>query len=397
MRITTRFLGIGLFVSSLLCTSGIFIPAAFAQTNPPPSDPHEMVTHQPRTLTKPADRSAALDLLDRTRHNYDLQDIPTPYALKVSFETSGAAQMEGGWTMEEISDGGSHWRWTAQLGDYQMIRIGADGRVYGTDPSQAVPLRVQLVRSALLRPIGQGTAEYMIRATDVERDGKALTCLLLSHSLPPNPAPRSWVEREDCIDPATGLLQAWSVAPGIYAVYDYNGAAEFHGHTLPRQISIFEEGRLAVQARVESLKDVSDIDPSLFQPTPEMVDDGGTFALSAPTRLPMRVDPSDGPTSSYFQPVIVHAIIDAQDGSVLDAEPLQTTDRDLSRAAMDLVRSTAFEPSGFQQEAFINVQFHFPAARLGGPPIFHSTVRWVNLDHHAKFPPVRRPPPHLGK
>jgi hypothetical protein len=397
MRTTTRFFGFGLFVSSLLCIPGIFIQAICAQTNPPPSDPHEMVTHQPRTLTKPADRSAALDLLDRTRHNYDLHDISTPYALKVSFETSGAAQMEGGWTMEEISDGGSHWRWTAQLGDFHLIRIGADDRVYGTDPSQAVPLRVQLVRSALLRPIGQGTGKYMIRAADVERDGKAVSCLLLSNSLPPNPAPRSWVEREDCIDPATGLLQMWSVAPGIYAVYDYNGAAEFHGHTLPRQISIFEDGRLAVQARVESLKDVSDIDPNLFQPAAEMLDDGGTFALSAPTRLPMRVDPSDGPTSSYFQPVIVHAIIDAQDGSVLDAEPLQTTDRDLSRAAMDLVRSTAFEPSGFQQEAFINVQFHFPAARLDGPPIFHSSVRWVNLDHHAKFPPVRRPPPHLGK
>jgi hypothetical protein len=357
-----------------------------------------MVTHQPRTLTKPADRSVALDLLGHARQNLNLHDISTPYALKVSFETNGLALMEGEWTMEELSDGGSHWRWTAQLGDFQMIRIGADGRVYGTDPSQPVPLRVQLVRSALLRPISQGTAEYMIRAADVERDGNAMSCLLLSHSLPPNPAPRSWVEREDCIDPATGLLQMWSVAPGIYAVYDYNGAAEFHGHTLPKQISIFEEGRLAVQARVKSLKDVSDIDPNLFQPTGEMVDDGGTFTLSAPTRLPMRVDPSDRPTSSYFQPVIVHAILDAQDGSVLDAEVLQTIDRDLSRAAMDLVRSTAFEPSGFQQEAFINVQFHFPAARLGGPPIFHSSVRWVNLDHHAKFPPVRRPPPpHLGK
>jgi hypothetical protein len=260
-----------------------------------------------------------------------------------------------------------------------------------------VPLRVQLVRSALLRPIGQGTGAYLIRAADIERDGKAMSCLLLSHSLPPNPAPRSWVEREDCIDPATGLLQMWSVAPGIYAVYDYNGAAEFHGHMLPKQISIFEDGRPAVQVRVESLKDASDIDPNLFKPAPEMMEDGGTFALSAPERFPMRVDPSDGPTSSYFQPVIVHAIIDAQDGSVLDAEPLQTTDRDLSRAAMELVRSTAFEPSGFQQEAFINVQFHFPAVRWGGPPLFHSSVRWVNLDHHGKYPPVRMPPTHPRK
>jgi hypothetical protein len=396
MRTPTRFFGIGLGIG-LFVVALFFAPRVLAQTNPPPSDSHEMVTRQPRTLTKPADRSAALDLLDRARRNLNLHDVSTPYALKVSFETNGAAQMEGEWTMEELSDGGSHWRWAAQLGDFQLIRIGADDRVYGTNLSEPVPLRVQLVRSALLRPIGQGTGQYMIRAADVQRDGKEMSCLLLSHSLPPNPAPRSWVEREDCIDPATGLLQMWSVAPGIYAVYDYNGAAEFHGHMLPKQISIFEDGRPAVQVRVESLKDASDIDPNLFKPAPEMMEDGGTFALSAPERFPMRVDPSDGPTSSYFQPVIVHAILDAQDGSVLDAEPLQTSDRDLSRAAMELVRSTAFEPSGFQQEAFINVQFHFPAARFGGPPLFHSSVRWVNLDRHGKYPPVRMPPTHPGK
>ena len=286
----------------------------------------------------------------------------------------------------------SRWRWTAQMRDLQVIRIGVDGRVYGTNASEPVPLRVQMVRSALLSPIGRNAGSSAIRAADVERGGKAMSCLLLSGAIPPNPAPRSWYETEYCIDPATGLLQMWSEAPGIYAVYDYNGAAEFRGHTLPRQISIFEEGRLAVQARVESLKDAPNLDPNLFEPAPEMVDAGGSFALAAPKRLPMRVDPSDAPTSTFFQPVIVHAILDAQDGSVLDAEALQTTDRDLSRQAMELVRSTSFEPSGFQQEVFVNVQFHFPAARFGGPPIFHSSVRWVILDRPRRVPPVRTPP-----
>src|SRR5580700_6645869 len=95
----------------------------------------------------------------------------------------------------------------------------------------------------------------------------------------------------------------------------------------------------------------------------------------------MRVDPSDAPTSTFFQPVIVHA--------VLDAEVLQNSDRELSRAAMDLVRSTSFSPSGFQQEVFINVQFHLPAVELGGPPIFHSSVRWVIWEHPRKAAPVR--------
>jgi len=282
------------------------------------------------------------------------------------------------------------------LQDAHLIRIGSDGHVYGTDPSEPVPLRVQMVRSALYWPIVHNVGAHVIRAANVDRDGKAISCLLLSHSLPPNPAPRSWVENEYCVDSATGLLQMWSEAPGIYVVYDYTGAAEFHGHTLPRQVSVFEDGRLAVQAHVESLEDAPSIDPNLFKPAPEMADAGDSFTLAAPNRFPMRVDPSDAPTSSFFQPIIVHATLDAQDGTVLDAETLQNSDRDLSRAAMDLVRSTSFDPSGFQQEVFINVQFHMPAARLDGPPIFHSSVRWMIWDRHGRVPPVRRPLPHAA-
>jgi hypothetical protein len=352
-----------------------------------------MVTRQPGMLVKTADRSAALDLLDRSRQNLNLRDISTPYTLKVSFESNGTAQMEGQWTMEEQADGGSHWRWASELPDLHVIRIGVDGRVYGTDPSEPVPMRVQLVRSALHWPIMRNASGSAIRAADVEHNGKTLSCLLLSASVPPNPAPRSWVEREYCIDPSTGLLQMWSEAPGIYAVYDYSGSAPFHGHTLPRAISIFEGGRPAVTVKVESFEDAPNLDPNLFKPTPEMSDAGESFTLASPNRFPLRVDPSDGPTSPLFQPVIVHAILDAQDGHALDAEVLQNSDRDLSRAAMDTVMSTNFQPSGFQQEAFINVQFHLPAARMDGPPIFHSSVSWVIWDHGVKRLPIRRPPP----
>jgi hypothetical protein len=283
-----------------------------------------------------------------------------------------------------------------KLQDSLVIRIGSDGHVYGTNPSEPVPLRVQMLRAALHWPIMRYASSAVIREANVVRDGKTMTCLLLSGSIVENPAPRAWVENEYCMDPATGLLQTWSEAPGIYAEYDYGGAAEFHGHTLPRQISIFEDGRLAVQARVENLEDAHDLDANLFKPTPEMVDAGESFTLASPNRFPMRVDPSDAPTSTYFQPVIVHAILDAQEGRVLDAEVLQNSDRELSREAMDLVRSTSFPPSGFQQEVFINVQFHLPASVLGGPPIFHVPVVWVIWEHRHRVAPVRKPP-HVGK
>ena len=94
--------------------------------------------------------------------------------------------------------------------------------------------------------------------------------------------------------------------------------------TRPRQISIFEGGALVVQARVENFGAPGEIDPNAFKPGPEMTDAGESFILSGPRRFPMRVDPSDAPTSTYFQPVIVHATLDAQEGRVMDAEALQT-------------------------------------------------------------------------
>jgi hypothetical protein len=373
----------------LLC-----VPLTVAQTNPPPADPHELVKHDPQILSKPADRTAAIEMLDRARKNFDLQEAHVPYALKVSFESNGTTLDEGAGNMEEVSDGVSHWRWTADLGQAHVIRIGDDTKVYGG--SEPVPLRIQMVRSFLLRPSVHNVGRFEIRAADVKYEGKLLTCLLLSYSLPPNPAPRAWVEREGCVDPTTGLLQIWSEAPGVYAVYDYTGATDFHGHLLPRQVSLFEEGRLAVEIRVESLEDAPNLDPSLFKPTPEMAEAGETFTLTAASRLgPLRVDPTDSPTSSFYQVVIVHAILDAQDGSVLDAETLQNSNDELGRAALDLVRNTAFDPSGFQQELFIGVHFHLPAARVGGPPIgaiYRSRIHWVVLDHHMRVPPVHRPP-----
>jgi hypothetical protein len=374
----------------------VSLPGVFGQTNPPPADPREMVTQEAHILSTPAERSAAIDLLDHARRNYELHGISTPYSLKVSFETNGATQSEGAGTMEELYDGHSRWRWTEQLHESHVVHIGSQKHVYGTNPSEPVPLRVQLVRSVLLRPIVHDPGAFVIRAAKVEHEGKEMLCLLFTYSPSPEPAFRSWAEREDCFDAATGLLQVWSEAPGIYAVYDYSGAAEFHGHTFPRQISVFEEGRLAVQVHVESLEDAPDMDPNLFKPTPEMLDAGESFTLAAPRRLQLRADPSDGPTSRLYQPLIVHATLDATNANVLDAEALQTSDEHLSHAALDLVRSTSFEPTGFQQEAFIAVHFHMPAARPDGPPLFHTSPHWVIVGHRGKSAPVEKPP-HHGK
>ena len=392
MRLFQPALRKTLGISSLILLSSVSGLAALAQTAPPPADPHELVTKQPRTLSRPADRSAAIEMLARARENFDLRGIQTPYTLKVGFSTNGTSLLEGEGTMDEASTG-SEWRWVAQLQDSLIIRIGTGGHTYGTDPNEPVPMRVQMLRAALHWPILRFPGQFVIRTKDVQRDGKSYSCLLLSASVPLNPAPRTWYENEYCLDPATGLLQTWSVAPGIFAIYDYNGSTDFHGHTLPRQISVFEEGRLVLHAQVEIPDDAKELDPTLFKPTPQMAEAGGSYQLRAPERFPLRVDPSDAPTSTFFQPVIVHAVLDAQDGRVLDAEALQNADPELSRAALDIVRAASFDPTGFQREVFINVQFHMPALEEGGPPVLHvGGVRWVIAGSERRTQPRKLAP-----
>ena len=46
-----------------------------------------------------------------------------------------------------------------------------------------------------------------------------------------------------CVDPKTGELQTYSIAPGIYSAYDYTNALAFHGQTLPRRIAVMEGQR----------------------------------------------------------------------------------------------------------------------------------------------------------
>src|ERR1700761_3605718 len=97
MRTSIRIFG-------LLSSFFFMVPPIFAQTNPPPSDPHELVIHQPRILSKPAERSAAIDLLEQARQDLNMHTFGA-YELKASFQTSGATQNEGNGTMEELSNG----------------------------------------------------------------------------------------------------------------------------------------------------------------------------------------------------------------------------------------------------------------------------------------------------
>lgn len=343
--------GIAFVVVNLLFAS------AFGQMAPLPPDRLDPVNGLADLITNPNKRSEALDLIQRARWNYNLHaDGGEPFHLKVSFTSSGQAALEGSGTMDETWMNSHTWRWITTIAGTRQERLGTSDVLYGT--LEPVPLRVQMVRSVLYWPMHPFT-QAVIRSANVKYSGEKLTCLLGSGGAPEVAAPRVWVETEYCIDAKSGLLKVWSEAPGIFAVYNYDDATVFHGHTFPRQVTVFEDGSQILNVRVESLTDAGDVEAKFFQPTPEMIAQGPSFFLGNTARFPMPVDPDPG-APAWIQPVIVHAIIGDNDGQVLDAEALQTSNRELADAAVDVVKSSAFDPTGLQREVFINVQFHQP-------------------------------------
>ena len=344
-------------------------PSAFSQSAqvaaattvaPVPDSPLEMVTVPAKLLTSQDDRAAALALFDHARQNLYLHNGTPAFQIKVSFMSSGQALYEGDGTMEEISAGG-RWRWTAQLGSSSQTHLSPGGGVvYSSNPRDPIPMRVQMVRTAIFAPIVRNIGAEVIRTAEVMRDGKELTCLLLSGSAPDPAAPRQWFETEYCMDADTGLLRTWSEAPGIYIDYDYADAIHFAGRTVPRDITVTEGNTAILQIHVDSLQPAIGLTAEMFKPTRAMLADGPAFVNGGPQRFPLRVDRAPEGEASVVQPVIIHATLSNTDGRVIEAEALPGPDPALAQEALDLIEKTNFPANGMQQEVFVNVRYHLP-------------------------------------
>ena len=341
-------------------TQSAKLAAATATVATVPDSPLEMVTQPARVLTSQDERAAALALFEHARQNLSLRYRAPAYQMKVSFMSSGQTQFEGDGSMEDISTGVG-WRWTAQLGSSSQTHLSSGGGVvYSTNPRDPIPMRVQMVRSAIFAPIAFNLGADVIRTAEVMRDGKELTCMLLSSSAPYPTAPRQWFETEYCMDADTGLLRTWSEAPGIYIDYNYADAIHFGGHTIPRDITVTEGSEAILQIHVDRLEPAIGVMPSMFAPTRSMLADGPAFVINGPRRFPLRGDSAVEGQSSRVQPVIVHATLSNTDGHVLEAEALPGSDPALAQEAVNLIEKTAFPANGMQQEVFVNVKYHVP-------------------------------------
>jgi len=305
----------------------------------------------------PADRAAALSLLERAKQNADMHIQGTPsFKLTVAFTAQGAVGYTGPGELTESWISGRSWRWTASLGDYSQVRIGSNGMTFDVQPVDVVPLRVQMLRGAIFAPIRLTGSAAMIRTAAAQLNSRPVTCILLSHMpAPANQVPgRLWEETEYCVDNASGLLQIYSEAPGTYIVYSYSRNLQFHGRVIPDQIAGYVGGAQVLTAQL-SIEDLGSVDQADFTPSNAMRARGPVPEMMYGMRFPMR---ASGPAStSAVSPVIVHATINAE-GNVIEEELSAAAEPSLAQQALALVKQNHYNngvPS--QREAYINVRF----------------------------------------
>jgi hypothetical protein len=335
----------------------LFVAAALPQTTQSklpsiPADPLELAT-APVQIPETADeRAAAIALLERARQNFTLRSPHSaPYHMKVSFLASGT-QYSGSGEMEELWEGPDHWRWSARLGNYSETRVFRDGFGWDADPHAYIPLRVHMLRQSLLWPLNQRFTNAQIRTAPAAWNGVPVTCVLVSFGAVPktNEPGRLWDEEEFCVDPKSGLLQTYSTAPGIYNAYSYASATQFHGRTVPRELSVVISGAAVLQAQVE-ISDLGQVEEAIFQP-----EDGWTgpaIVIRGPQRMRLLGKLAANGTG---QIVIVHVLL-SREGKVLEAEALQNADAASAQAALQAVSETQYGPAAgpFQREVFIRV------------------------------------------
>jgi len=333
-----------------LALSGICQPS-------PATDPNELVTAA-RPFDSVDERTMVLGLLEKARQNSSLHGPGNPpYTIRVSFTAQGPVSYIGAGEMQEIYIAMGRVRWTARLAGYSLDRLFQDMKYFDQTPGP-MPLRLQMARGAVFNPMPGNWAHRALRVASVATGGEHLICVLLGGmNTSTDTGSRRWNEAEYCVDTASGLLQRYSPAPGLYASYDYRNAVQFGGRTLPRTITFTQGSESPLQIKIESLTDPTADEKGAFSPTPEMLSHAPGPLVMGPIDRFSQLEHS---ATQSVKPVIVHASIDAT-GKVLEAEALTSGGSPFAQAAVNAVKQTDYsrlttDAPNVQHEAFIHVQ-----------------------------------------
>lgn len=346
-----------LFSATLICLASTSLEA---QTS---AAPVEMVTGSAHPFDSAAERATVLGLLERARQNISLHGPgSTPFVMHLTFSAAGAVEYTGQGELDETYVAMGRNRWSARLGSYWQDRLFLDNGMFD-QRAGSVPLRVQMVRGAVFNPMPGNWQHRAIRLAGAIWQGKDLMCVLLGgNNSTPDHGTRRWDETEFCVDKATGLLQTYSPASGLYAVYSYQNAFQINDRTFPSDVVFAANGEPVLQIHIESLRPPTQQDLKALELTPDFpaVQSTGPLLLGAPLKLVFGAHAPAG-AAQKVESVIVHASIDTA-GRVLEAEPLCPSKQTDTQAALKAVRGADLSSypgigDNYQREAFLYVKF----------------------------------------
>jgi hypothetical protein len=215
---------------------------------PLPPDIHELVTGVVE-VPAAAQRGADMVILQKALQNSRLQHSGMPpFRIDATFTSSGDASQTGQGSFTETWLSGAIWRWSATLGNSNVIRLMSPQGAFA-ESSGAVPLRIQMLRNAIFASMYGNTAMgAQLRTASVTFNGKRTTCMLASGVVAANYEGRLWEETEYCFDSASELLVVSSLAPGTFTTYSYDKNLTLHGHTFPDHLTMYVGGSQVLDA-----------------------------------------------------------------------------------------------------------------------------------------------------
>jgi TonB family protein len=279
-----------------------------------------------------------------------------PFRMKalIRLQMSGRT-VEATYRLVWVSD--KLWREELDLPGYTEIRVGGESKYWYKRNLDYVPVRVTQAYDAIhfhLR-VGLGTEEQVKKVRQRQVKGAQLACIEV--------AAGESRERELCLDTTTSTvtqMQADSVV-----TYEFGDYSRLGNKLYPRTLQVLEEGRLAVEAKVEELVPEEGSSPTLFVPPQGASELPYCSPLSiTPGKLLTRVTPSYpglAKMSRQSGTVVMHTVI-APDGTPKDLTVVQTAGNVLDEAALEAVRLWRYKPY-----------------RCNGTPIQVETLIYVNF------------------
>jgi hypothetical protein len=309
------------------------IPRAFSRPPEPPVplSPMELVTGNAKPVQDLNQRAEIFKLLIQAirRSNVRAQ----PYDLKSTFTVSGPSPLAGVWHEEDLSPSAGLYRWTVQGPGYSAVNLNKGQVFFSSRPDNSLPLRLIQFREAIFYNQPIAGPQSSLRTASATFNGVNLNCVLIGGYSPSlNQADgRHWDEEEFCIDPVKAIVIAHSPAPGLYVLYDYSKALQFHGHLIPNQFTIMQAGQPVIEAHTESVTDPSgDLTPFEANGLNPL---GVGPAMTGPWRFRMTGPLPPGAPAGTTQIVVLHGLQQAG-GGLSDPEVLSSSDSSLNDSAL---------------------------------------------------------------